>query len=137
MVMTDGMTERQQAALKRDLAVIGELLALPFVKKHDTRFTNEVALVAPSSNLQDVGSVVERFLPPPPAKPAGQAVPAELAASPLLEAMGGVRADQTLYVKQLGDGLSIYVAYWPWGGGQRVTIKIGIHIVLTRAAPPV
>ena len=130
MAMTDGMTERQQAELKRDLAVIGELLALPFVKKHDTRFANEVALVAPSSNLQDVGSVVERFLPPPPAKPAGQKAPAELAASPLFEAMGGVRADQTLYVKQLGDGISIYVAYWPWGGGQRVTIKIGIHIVV-------
>ncbi len=130
MAMTDGMTERQQAALKRDLAVIGELLALPFVKKHDTRFTNEVALVAPTANLAEVGSVVERFLPPPPAKHAGKPASPELADSPLLEAMGGVRADQTLYVKHLGDGISIYVAYWPWGGGQRVTIKIGIHILL-------
>jgi len=130
MSMTDGMTEQQQVALKRDLAVIGELLALPFVKKHDTRFANEVALVAPTSNLKDVGSVVERFLPPPPVKPAGEKVPPELAASPLLEAMGGVRGDQTLYLKRLGDGISIYVAYWPWGGGQRVTIKIGIHIMV-------
>jgi hypothetical protein len=109
--------------------VIGELLALPFVKKHDTRFANEVALVAPSSNLKEVDTVVERFLPPPPAKPAGEKLPADLADSPLLEAMGGVRGDQTLYLKRLGDGISIYVAYWPWGGGQRVTIKIGIHIL--------
>ena len=130
MSMTDGMTEQQQAALKRDLAVIGELLTLPFVKKHDTRFANEVALVAPTSNLKDVGSVVERFLPPPPVKPAGQKVPPELASSPLLEAMGGVRGDQTLYLKRLGDGISIYVAYWPWGSGERVTIKIGIHILV-------
>jgi hypothetical protein len=128
MAMTDGMSPQQQIALKRDLAVIGELLALPYVKKHDTRFENEVALVAPSSNLAEVGAVVERFLPPP-VKPAGAKLPAELADDPLLEAMGGVRGDQTLYLKRLGDGISVYVAYWPWGGGQRVTIKIGIHIV--------
>jgi hypothetical protein len=129
MAMTEGMSERQQTALKRDLAVIGELLALPFVKKHDTRFENEVALVAPSSNLAEVGAVVERFLPPPPVKPAGAKLPADLATDPLLEAMGGVRGDQTLYLKRLGEGISVYVAYWPWGGGQRVTIKIGIHIL--------
>jgi hypothetical protein len=129
MSMTDGMTEQQQAALKRDLAVIGELLALPFVKKHDTRFANEVALVTPGANLKEVDAVVERFLPPPPLKPAGEKAPPELSESPLFEAMGGVRGDQTLYLKRLGDGISVYVAYWPWGGGQRVTIKIGIHIL--------
>jgi hypothetical protein len=128
MSMTDGMTEQQQAALKRDLAVIGELLALPFVKKHDTRFANEVALVAPAANLKEVDAVVERFLPPPPTKPAGEKTPLTLIESPLFEAMGGVRGDQTLYLKVLGDGISVYVAYWPWGGGQRVTIKVGIHI---------
>ena len=54
-------------------------------------------------------------------------MPTELVGTPLVEALGGIRGGQTLYVKELGDGLAIYVAFWPWGGGKRFTIKIGVH----------
>ena len=127
MPTMEGMKPEQQQELKRDLGVIGELLALPSVAKHDTRFENEVALVAPTAELAEVCAVVERHLPPP-VKPADQSLPQELEVSDLLDAMGGVQKGQTLYLKRLGEGLSLYVAYWPWGGGERFTIKIGVHV---------
>jgi hypothetical protein len=32
-------------------------------------------------------------------------------------------------LKDLGRGVSIYVAFWPWSGQKRFTIKIGVHAV--------
>jgi hypothetical protein len=126
MPRTEEMKDEQRLALKRDLAVIRELLALPAVRRHKTRFEPEVALVAPSSDLAEVSSIVERFLPPP-VKTAGGKVPEDLEWGSVLDAMGGVREEQTLFLKELGDGVSLYVAYWPWGDGARFTIKVGIH----------
>ena len=123
----DGMTQELEVALKRDLSVVAELLALPSVGEHETRFEHEVALVAPSASLDQVCSVVERRLSSA-VKPADHDLPPELQASALVEAMGGVEAGQTLYLKRIGGGLSLYVAFWPWSGGERFTIKIGVHV---------
>jgi hypothetical protein len=125
-----GMNDEHEAALKRDLVLIRELLALPSVEKHETRFEGEVALVAPGSDLGEVCPVIERYLSAA-VKPPDQSLPPELEDSPLVEAMGGVRGGQTLYLKQVGGGISLYVALWPWSGGQRVTIKIGVHVQAT------
>jgi hypothetical protein len=122
------MQEAQRLALQRDLGVIKELLALPFVKRHETRFENEVALVAPTEHLAAVTAAVERALGPA-VKAATGPLPGALAQSPLLEAMGGVQDGQALFLKDLGAGVSLYVAYWPWGNHQRFTIKIGVHVV--------
>jgi hypothetical protein len=126
MASNEGMSAEQQAALKRNLVLVQDLLALSFVQKHETRFDGEVALVAPTSNQAEVSAVVERYLPAA-VKAAGKPTPPELAAGSLCKAMGGIRANQTLFVKDVGGGLSLYVAYWPWGSGQRFTIKIGVH----------
>ncbi len=126
----EGMKDEHEAALKRDLAVIRELLAIPSVEKHETRFEGEVALVAPGSCLEEVSAVIERYLSAA-VKPPDQSLPPELEGSALVEAMGGVRGGQTLYLKQVGGGISLYVAFWPWGGGQRFTIKIGVHVKST------
>ncbi len=121
------MPEAQRLALKRDLAIVPDLLAVPGVKQHQTRFENEIALVAPMDQLAAVSAVVERTLPPA-VKPAGGPLPPELQTSSVVDAMGGVTGGQTLYLKDLGSGLSLYVAFWPWNGNQRFTVKIGVHV---------
>lgn len=126
MAANEGMSSEQQAALKKSLVLVQDLLALSFVQKHETRFEGEVAFVAPAANEVQVTAVVERYLPPA-VKPGGKPTPPELAEGPLCKAMGGIRSNQTLFVKDLGGGLSFYVAYWPWGNGQRFTIKLGVH----------
>ncbi len=124
--MPQELSNQQQENLERSLALVQQLLAISAVAKHDTRFEGEVALVAPGSALGDVAAKVEEHLGAPK-KTADAALPADFADSPLVDALGGIRGGQTLYVKELGDGLAIYVAFWPWGGGKRFTIKIGVH----------
>jgi hypothetical protein len=127
MAAADEMTTEQRTSLKRDLAVIGTLQALASVRTHDTRFDNETAFVAPTADLDEVNAVVEKYVGEP-VKRAGGNLPPELESSTLLDAMGGVQDGQTLYLKSYGGGLSLYVAYWPWGGGSRFTIKVGVHV---------
>jgi len=56
-----------------------------------------------------------------PLKPQGKHPSGE--ANRQAKAHGGVRGDQTLYF--LKDGLQESLALlWPWGGGERVTVKI-------------
>ncbi|RLB47674.1 MAG: hypothetical protein DRI90_26090 [Deltaproteobacteria bacterium] len=124
--MPQELSDQQQKNLEHSLALVQQLLAISAVAKHDTRFEGEVALVAPGSALDEVAAKVEEHLGAPK-KTADAALPADLADSPLVDALGGIRGGQTLYVKELGDGLAIYVAFWPWGGGKRFTIKIGVH----------
>lgn len=122
------MTPEQQAALRRDLVLIQALLALPGVARHDTRFEGEIALVSPTTTLKEVRSAVERVMSAPVKSSTGR-LPPELAESRALDAMGGIRGDQTLYLKSLGGDISLYVAFWPWGGGAQFTIKIGVLVV--------
>jgi hypothetical protein len=125
--MMQSMTSEQQDTLKRDLALVQELLALPGVKKHETRFEGEIALVSSTARFVEVSAVVERVLSGP-VKSAKDRLPASLAGARVLDTMGGIRGDQTLYLKRLGGDLSLYVAYWPWGGGGQFTIKIGVLV---------
>lgn len=124
--MAEQMTEEQKRELQRDLTIVGRLLALAEVRKHETRFEGEVALVAPSATKAEVDGIVEEVMPAA-VKPADQPLAPDFSAEGLLKAMGGVRGGQTLYVKELGNGLLLYVAYWPWGSGSRFTIKIGVY----------
>lgn len=125
--MQQTMTPEQQAALRRDLALVPALLALPGVIRHDTRFEGEIALVSPTTSLSAVCSAVERVMAAPVKASSGR-LPPELASGNVLDAMGGIRDDQTLYLKSLGGDLSLYVAFWPWGGDAQFTIKIGVLV---------
>ena len=68
-------------------------------------------------------------------KPADQALPPELEGSAVLDAMGGITDGQTLYLKPEGDGVSLYVAYWPWGDRKSFTIKIGVLFATAPSDP--
>jgi hypothetical protein len=125
----------QRQAVQRQMELGARLGALPEVQPQDSRFDGEITLVA-ESLVQDAVSAVVEELVGPAAKPANAEVPAELRQHPLLDAIGGIRPSQTLYLKDLGEGLSLYVAYWPWGGGGRFTIKIGVYLRRLPPAPP-
>lgn len=122
----------QQQAVQQQAELGARLGALPQVQSQDSRFEGELTLVAESLVQEAVSAVVEAAVGPA-AKPANAAIPAELRQHPLLDAIGGIRGNQTLYLKELGEGLCLYVAYWPWGGGGRFTIKVGVY--LRRQAP--
>lgn len=123
--MAQEMTAEQQSVLQQELALVQRLLALSGVDKHDTRFENEVALVADASAIDEADGLVRGAMSDP-VKPAGEKLSSDFSPKGLVDAMGGVRGGQTLYVKTLDSGVSVYVAYWPWGGGARITIKIGV-----------
>lgn len=125
--------ESRGAALERQADLASMLQRLPGVQPHESRFEGEISLVSDSSGQGAVSAMVEeRF--GPAAKPANAPVTAALGLHPLLEAIGGVRRDQTLYLNELAGGLTLYVAYWPWGGGKRFTIKLGVHVRTTPAS---
>ena len=116
------MSDQERAAAQK---LAQELLTVPEVKSHDSQFSGEVAFVAPRSAAAAVSAVVEKELGPA-TKPGGVSVPDDVRQHPLVRAIGGIRGDQTLYMKELVAGV-LYVAYWPWGGGDRFTIKVGVY----------
>lgn len=118
--------DAKQPAIRRHMEMGDTLAALPDVERQQSRFDGEITLVAAGASQGAVSAVIEPLLGPP-TKPADSEVPAELQKHPLLDAIGGIRKNQTLYLKELGGGLSVYVAYWPWSGGGRFTIKIGFY----------
>ena len=40
--------------------------------------------------------------------------------------LGGLMPGQLLFVSDLGDDPPIYCAWWPWGNGQTISIRIGL-----------
>jgi len=123
----------RQEAVRRQVDLGDRLAALPDVRREESRFEGEITLVAERSAGDAVNALVEGELGPA-AKSADAALTAELRQHPLVQAIGGIRGNQSLYCRDLGQGLTSYVAYWPWGGGACFTIKIGVF--LRRVAPP-
>jgi hypothetical protein len=123
--MAQEMSEEQRRVMQGDLALVQRLLALAGVSQHDTRFQNEVALVAATAALPEVEPLVQEVMGQA-VKPAEAELPEDFEPRGLLAAMGGVRRGQTLYLKSATGGLFLYVAYWPWGSGAKVTVKIGV-----------
>jgi hypothetical protein len=42
-------------------------------------------------------------------------------------ASGGLRADQLLFGGKTKDGVTPYGLWWPWSGGQTLTLRLGFH----------
>ena len=124
--MSTELTPEQTADLEQKKVIVKALLELPDVGKHDTRFAQEVALVAASSSKEQVVAIVEGLFGQP-LKPAGENIPDNLSSSPLVRAMGGIRGDQTLYSHVISEHVTAYIAFWPWNGGARFSIKVGVY----------
>jgi len=122
----EDMSSDERRDLQQYLAVVQQLLTLESVRKHDTRFDNEVAVLVPVDELEAATGMVEELFGTP-VKAASEKPARELAKSAMVDAMGGARGGQTLYAKVLGPKLCAYVAMWPWGSGKKITFKIGVH----------
>jgi len=67
---------------------------------------------------------------------AGHALPQEFTATtlatapPVLRALtertGGLRVGQLLFANSDFEGILLYGLWWPWGGGDTITLRIGI-----------
>jgi hypothetical protein len=106
------------------LQLAQELLALPSVSKHDTRFDDEVAVLSSSAGLDEAIALIESRMGPAAKAPKDE-LPGTL--ETLAASIGGIRGGQTLYVHELGDGKRMYAAFWPWSGGVKITIKLGVR----------
>ena len=61
-----------------------------------------------------------------PLKPPGKTVKFSRDEKKIVDLIGGIRRDQTLYLKEETGGDYVYVALWPWQiDPSKVTLKIG------------
>jgi hypothetical protein len=61
-----------------------------------------------------------------PLKPPGKQVRFPKKINKIVELIGGVRREQSFYLKEEADGKYIYVALWPWQSDlSKITLKIG------------
>lgn len=42
--------------------------------------------------------------------------------------LGGLRPGQIFFFHELGEGNNVFGAWWPWGNGQTISIRIGFSI---------
>ncbi len=47
--------------------------------------------------------------------------------------LGGLMPGQLLFVSDVSDDSPIYCAWWPWGNGQTISIRIGLFSETTNA----
>ncbi len=38
----------------------------------------------------------------------------------------GLRTGQLLFTSQAGEPAMVYAAWWPWGNGQRISVRVGV-----------
>ena len=63
----------------------------------------------------------------PAAKDFGQSPKLEPRVQRAIDARGGIRREQCLYVKPIASGQAVYAALWPWASDPtRITLKVGI-----------
>jgi hypothetical protein len=53
------------------------------------------------------------------ASPVGRAIAAEF---------GGLDPGQELFVSESADGVALFGCWWPWGSGDRISIRVGVWL---------
>ena len=79
-------------------------------------------VVVEVTSLDKFRPVLESFLGAS-LKPAGVS-PDPKKVPPLIDTLGGVQSNQTLYYRKEA-GVESYAMIWPWGNGQLATLRIG------------
>jgi len=101
----------------RDFLAKIQTVSLDEIRAHTDEYL-EIVISQPS--FGPVGKILTDYFGAP-LKPVGQAPSGE--ASRLAEPYGGIRKDQTMYFRSVGDA-SECALLWPWGSGARITVKI-------------
>ena len=45
----------------------------------------------------------------------------------LVDSLDGIRIEQSLYTKSLGQDLLLWSAWWPWSGNSHISVRLGVH----------
>ena len=113
-----------EAALVGFLTLVKQIDDMPDMEKRfyeDSRSLYQATAVGLS--MADLAAILNEFFGDP-AKAAGKGLPVSLRFEPTVKHLGGIRKDQTLFLKKLKSG-SFYGALFPW---QRDPQNIEIHL---------
>lgn len=102
----------------------------------DSRFKMAIAEIS-SDDTDAVGKILENHLGVP--WNAANVNTASQTVHKILAPLGGMMQNQLLYVAGLPQEGHIFCAWWPWGNGLTISIRIGINqkasILLTKLVP--
>ncbi len=80
-----------------------------------------------SEDMVTLTAILEKNLGEP-LKPAGRDVRFAADVQKIVDLIGGLRREQSFYLKNENNGKFIYAALWPWqSDSSRVTLKIGVY----------
>lgn len=118
----------QVKEIKRNLKLIGKL-EREFGLKPNLDGNDDPLLycgVANSDIISQLTPIVEEYFGKP-YKPAGETAFFKNLLDPFIKTVGGIRTEQTLYKKDIDNGVVLYCAFWPWGSDPvRTSIRLGL-----------
>ena len=87
--------------------------------------TTNYRLVYKAGTLDGVLEILGRYFGEP-LTPSGKRTPWRLRKHKVIVATGGIRKEQTLYVRDVEEGLTQYAAIWPWASDDKYyTLHVG------------
>ena len=91
-----------------------------------SRADSYLEAVVAEKDLQSLRSILTLYLGPVAKEPGKNRVfPEEV--EELIDALGGLRSEQSFFYKQDGNKI-LYAALWPWQSNrEKITLKVGTH----------
>ncbi len=119
--------EDKLKAIREALRVIPEMKTRFGVKRNQQE--NDPLMfvgVTDTSAIKDIAPLVEEFFGKP-YKPPGETAFLMNLFDHFVKEVGGVRREQTLFRKEIGKGLNLFCAFWPWASDPaKTSVRIGL-----------
>ena len=122
----------QVKTIKKNLKLIGKL-EKEFGLKPNTDIDDPLLYcgVAQSNLIADLTPLVEEYFGAA-YKPAGETAFFMNLFDKFIKSVGGVRKEQTLFKKDIAEGVILYCAFWPWGTSPvKTSVRIGLVCYLS------
>ncbi|NLI79704.1 MAG: hypothetical protein GX442_25080 [Candidatus Riflebacteria bacterium] len=120
------MDEREKA-IREALKVIPEMKTRFGVKRNAQE--NDPLMfvgVTETAAIKDVAPLVEQYFGKA-YKPPGETAFLMNLFDHFVKEVGGVRREQTLFRKEIGKGLNLFCAFWPWASDPtKTSVRIGL-----------
>ncbi len=117
----------QVKTIKKNLKLIGKL-EKEFGLKPNTDIDDPMLYcgVAQSNLIEQLTPLVEEYFGSA-YKPAGETAFLKNLFDKFIKAVGGARKEQTLFKKDIDEGVVLYCAFWPWGTQPvKTSVRIGL-----------
>ena len=117
----------QVKTIKKNLKLIGKL-EKEFGLKPNTDIDDPMLYcgVAQSNLIEQLTPLVEEYFGSA-YKPAGETAFFKNLFDKFIKAVGGGRKEQTLFKKDIDEGVVLYCAFWPWGTQPvKTSVRIGL-----------